>query len=641
MRFLPFILFISTVWYTHASAQQPADTLDLGELQVQASRIYVAERYQPVSISMIDSNRIRIHAAGNLSELLASFAPVHVRTNGPGGLATLSQRGYSPSQTQVLWNGFQLNHAMLGLMDLSLIPSFAIEQMSVASGNGNTSFGDKGGGTVAIQLRKPRNEIGFSQTIGAFGQSISESYAGVEFGSWAVGLVTGIESSENDFTYSRREFSNEAGGFVEVDKRRANNEMKAKTGILSVNWNQGRKEFSTMLWAHDMENEVPGSINGLTPQAYQEDAYLRWMSRYSTHIQDQKITTKLYLNRQQLDFINPAANINSLSTSSALIGDVELRSSFSRSFQLISALQFGQNWVEASDYSGSPQRSQITAQLNPVWRVLDPVHLYGGLRLDYYSDFGDAYSTNVGMNVELLRDHLFLKGQFSRNFVAPTFNDLYWPDLGNPDLDPETNLKFEAGILFEERIESIQNQFEVTYYDGWVKDGIRWLPGNDGRSRPVNLEELRLQGFEIREEFRVELGQLHLDLQGMLFHSLAEITMPRFEGDRAVGKQLRYTPKWQFKSSAIFGWKGLNSMVTYNFTDERFSTADHSSPFDPLPSYQTSSWSGSYQFRLNQFRFTPQFTVRNLFDESYSVIRDYPMPGRSWQARITIQYKFN
>ncbi len=638
MRFYFFIFTVFILLAVPVEAQV-ADTVKLDEIEIRASRIYVAERYQPISISRIDSSQIQIYSSSNISNLLESFAPVHVRTNGPGGLATISQRGFSPSQTQVLWNGFQLNHAMLGLTDLSTIPAFAVEQIKVASGNGNTSFGDKGGGTVAIKTRRPQNEIGFSQSIGSFGQSISEAYAGGGFGNWTVGLTTGVENSSNNFTYSKREFSNEAGGFINVEKKRENNKLKAETGILSVDWQKKLQHFSTIVWAHDMHNEIPGSINGLSPMAYQNDAYLRWMSRYSTNIKNQRIAGKIYLNRQDLDFINPASNINSISTNSSLLGDIELRSTLHPNLQLISAVQIGWSKVEASDYSGSPERSQFTVQLNPVWHLLNPVHTYGGFRFDYYSDFEDAYSANMGLNIELFKDVLFLKGQVSRNFIAPTFNDLYWPALGNPDIKPETNFKYETGLLVEITRDIIQNSMELTYYDGRVEDGIRWLPGNDGRSRPQNLEELRLWGFEVRENLTVKLVDFRFNLQAMLMHSLAELTEPRFEGDQAINKQLRYTPKWQAKGSAMLSWKNFSTLFSYNFTDERFSSADHSSPFDPLPAYRHATLNASYQVEWNGFRFIPQLSVQNLLDEEYSVIRDYPMPGKSYQFKLTIKYK--
>ncbi|SMO90187.1 TonB-dependent receptor plug domain-containing protein [Gracilimonas mengyeensis] len=641
MRFLFFIsIFLYGLYsYIPAQAQIIADTLQLGEVKVQASRIYVEEQYQPVTISRLDSSQIRMFSTGNLSAALESFAPVHVRTNGPGGLATFSQRGYSPSQTQVLWNGFQLNHAMLGLTDLSLIPSFAVDQISVASGSGNTSFGDKGGGTVALDIRKPGNQLGISHTAGSFGQMISEAYAGVQAGNWSVGIVAGNEDSENDFSYTTREFSNEAGGFVEVEKKRKNNRLQSQTGIISVGWNEKNRRFQSVLWLHDMSNEIPGGINGLSPRARQDDAFLRWMSSYSTKIRGHRITSKLYLNRQQLDYFNPSTDLNSKSTSSSVIGDVEMKSSLHRRLQLVSALQLSKNWVKASEYSGSPSRSQFTAQVNPVWHIFNPVHLYGGFRVDYYSDFGSAYAGNIGINVELLENLLFWKGQVSRNFIAPTFNDLYWPELGDPNLDPETNLKAETGLMVQKNWEKLRNETEMTLYAGRVYDGIRWLPGEGGQSRPVNLEELELWGFELKESVSVQVNEFSIRLRGMLLHSLAEISKARFKGDRAVGKQLRYTPKWQVKTSAALGWKNLQTLFTYNFTDERFSTADHSSPFDPIQAFKIANWTTSWNQEWRRFRFIPQLTMQNLFDEEYAVVRDYPMPGRSYQITLTIQYK--
>lgn len=640
MRFSLILLFFVGIFCTCAQARQVADTLQLGEVEVQATRIYLEDRYQPISISRIDSAKTKFLLGGNISEVLRTFAPLQIRTNGPGGLATISQRGYSPSQTQVLWNGFQLNHAMLGSTDLTLIPSFAIQNISVASASGNTSFGEKGGGTVALDVKKPKNEIGISQNTGSFGRSVTETFAGVSFGKWQVGFTAGYENSDNNFTYTIREFSNEEGGFAEVEKKRKNNELKAKTGILSLDWKDGKKHFSSVVWEHDMTNHIPGGITSLTPRAYQEDSFLRWMSRYSATVAGHRLTSKIYLNRQALDYFNPTNDINSLSTSTSVIGDVELRSSLHPDLQLISALQLGHSGIKASDYSGSPNRSQFTAQANPIWHIWDPVHFYGGIRIDYYTDFKEAYSANAGVNVELVNEQLFLKGQVSRNFIAPTFNDLYWPDLGDPDLNPETNIKGEIGLLHQTVADYLQNSFEISVYDGMVNDGIRWLPGADGQSRPENLEKLRLWGFEAKEELQFRAGDFHLSMQAMLLHALAEIRKPRFEGDAAVGKQLRYTPKWQVKANTIMNWKNLASMFSYNFTDERFSTTDHRSPFDPLSSYTEATWSTYYNFLLSDFKITPAFTIHNLFDSKYSVVRDYPMPGRSFQFKLTIQYKF-
>ncbi|MTI87836.1 MAG: TonB-dependent receptor [Balneolaceae bacterium] len=636
MRLFFVTLFLLITGSVYAQIQM--DTVLVKEITVEASRIRKPATKQAVSVSEIDSMRIQFLSGGNIANALSAYAPVQLRSNGPGGLATLAQRGYSSSQTQVLWNGFQLNHAMLGLTDLSLIPSFAIQHITVASGNGNTSFGEKGGGTVALQAREVQNSVGFSQLLGSYGTSISETYAGTSVGNWNVSFVGGYEHSENNYAYTSREFSNEAGGFVEVEKKRNNNQLTSKTGILSLHWEEKEKKFSSIIWGHDSSNNIPGGISSLSPEAKQGDSFLRWVNKYQTIISGQPLITKLYVNRQKLEYKNLPADINSKSTTTSMVADIELQSKLHKTLQLISAIQFGQSRVEASSYSGPANRNKFSLQFNPVWEPLKRIHLYSGGRLDYYSDFKEAYSASIGANIEVIKDDIYLKGQLSRNFVAPTFNDLYWPKYGNPDLSAETNLKYEAGILFEHHINRFENSLELSLYDGIVKEGIRWLPGDDGQYRPENLERLRLSGFEIKEEAGFSYRDFHINIRAMLLHTLATLERPRFEGDRATGKQLRYTPEWQVKSNVLLQWKKLSSVLSYNFTEERFSTADHSSPFDPISAYRVANWSTQLNIEKAGFLFTPRFTIQNLFDEDYIIISDYPMPARNYQFKLTIQY---
>lgn len=641
MRLCLFIFIINLAFIQIAAAQITADSLQMADIEVKASRIYTAERYQPVSISNIDSASIQIFSAGNISFVLDTFSPLYIRGNGPGGIALYSQRGYSPSQTQVLWNGFELNHPMLGQADLSLIPAFFVDQIQIASGSGNTSYGDRGGGTISIGTSNYMQQAGFSAGVGSFGSLTTEQFAGAAFGNWQLSFATGYEISDNDFSYSIREFSNEKGGFIQAQKKRLNNELESGTGLLNLSWQKKDHQFNSILWLHDMHNNIPGSIFSPTPQAYQDDSFVRWMGRYSNRLFNQKLTAKAYFNRQELDFINPPVNIYSYSTTTSFITDIELQSTLHPEFQLISALQFSIGKVDASEYSGSPTRSRITALINQVWNPVQPVHIYGGIRIDAFNDFGEAFSANIGANAELWKDKLFLKGQFSRNFIAPTFNDLYWPVLGNPDLQPETNIKYETGLQFILRSDIIKNDAELTVYGGRIYDGIRWLPGLEGLSRPKNLEQLELKGAEFQNVLSVSLGETKWILNTLLLHHLASVSKPRFQNDAAVNKQLRYTPQWQFKSSIQLMIYGFSSLLSFNFTDKRYTTADHSSPFDPLEEYSLMNWSGSYTFAAGNWEIKPQMLIHNVLEENYTTILGYPMPGKSYKFQITIKYKFN
>ncbi|GAB5408147.1 MAG: TonB-dependent receptor [Balneolaceae bacterium] len=528
---------------------------------------------------------------------------------------------------------------MLGLTDLSLIPSSAIQNIAIASGSGNTSYGEKGGGSIFLKTKNPTNEIGTSQAFGSFGKTITESFAGFKYKNWKLSLFTRFENSDNNYIYATREFSNQAGVFIDVEKKRENNELSSKTGILNLSWQKNQKEFFSTLWLYDASNNIPGGISSPSPEATQKDSYFRFMNRYSTKIYGKKFTSKFYINRQQLDFINPASNINSLSTSNTLSGDFELELKLNQKLEVITSSQIGYSFVNASDYADIAKRTQVSIQSHPVWNLSKRITFFSGIRLDYYSDFKEAFSINMGTNIRLIANKLYLKGQLSRNFVAPTFNDLYWPGLGNQELQPETNLQSEGGLIFQQVFPKIYHSIELIGYKGLIKDGIRWLPDNNGQSRPENLEEVGVSGFEIKNKLTFQYDQLQLEINSILLHSVASLQEARFDGDRAEGKQLRYTPEWLVKLNTKFIWKNLGSIFYLNFTEERFTTADHSSPFDPLPSYSDASWSTFLNIEKGNFRFSPQFTVQNLFDKEYTIIRDYPMPGRNYLVKLTIKYK--
>lgn len=124
-------------------AQTATDSLWMDEIRVQATRVDVEDSYQAVAVQRIDSLQIQRISTTNLSGLLQALTPIYVRDAGPGGLSTFSSRGFSASQTQVIWNGFPLNHPMLGVTDLSLIPTIAIQSVAVSAGASNASFGKR------------------------------------------------------------------------------------------------------------------------------------------------------------------------------------------------------------------------------------------------------------------------------------------------------------------------------------------------------------------------------------------------------------------------------------------------------------------------------------------------------------------
>ena len=629
------LLFILSL---DAHTQSTADSLWLDEVQVSASRIDILDTYQSVSSFRIDSAMLVSLKATSVSDVLQYYSPLFIRNNGPGGLSTVNSRGFSSSQTQFIWNGFPLNHSMLGVTDLSIIPISTVSELLTSSGSGNTSFGDRGGGTIAIQTKGYKEKVALYYQIGSFGEQKYSVEAGAHVSKVDVNILAGFQSSDNDFKYSIREFSNDAGGFISVRKKRLYNENESASVLVNIRSDIKRHEFQTKLWILDSENQIPGGISSVNDAAFQNDGFVRWLTHWQLLQDKTTYNGSLYIARQSLDYIDANASINSLSDIQSNAIDFSIKSVLNNRLQIISAIRAIRNKAITSEYPTDVQRDELSVNVNLVWTPTDFLFIYPAIHGNYNTDYGVNYSAELGLNTELVKEQLFLKVNAARNYVAPTFNDLYWPGLGNPELEIEEVVKMESSLLHKLKISNWSVETKVLGYISSIENGIRWLPNGQGESAPQNIESLDLSGIEWSSETRWNTKTWGLRTGIIITQVLASISEERFENDASVGKQLIYTPEWQYKANVSFRFKQLTTSAFYNFVDDRYSSSDHSSPFDPLSSYQTLDMVASIKFMHKLAEHSLQITIRNVFDEEYSVIRDYPLPGRHLKISIITNF---
>ena len=91
-----------------------------------------------------------------------------------GGTATPSFRGTGAGHTQIVWNGININHPMLGQSDLSLIPAGLIDDIQIYYGGASMPLNSGGiGGIINLETRpvwKKETMISLNPGIGSFGQ---------------------------------------------------------------------------------------------------------------------------------------------------------------------------------------------------------------------------------------------------------------------------------------------------------------------------------------------------------------------------------------------------------------------------------------------------------------------------------------
>ena len=86
-----------------------------------------------------------------------------------------------------------------------------------------------------------------------------------------------------------------------------------------------------------------------------------------------------------------------------------------------------------------------------------------GLRHDDHEISGTKTTYRVGALYDIQSAGLKVKANYGTGFRAPTFNELFYPFYGNPNLLPESSTAWDLGL--EKSILQNQGTLSITYFD--------------------------------------------------------------------------------------------------------------------------------------------------------------------------------
>ncbi|WP_069131017.1 TonB-dependent receptor [Rhodohalobacter halophilus] len=621
-------LFLYLIFPQCTQAQAVADTLTLEEITVQSTRFNAERKHQPISVTRFTAKDLEIYGTGSIAELIGKRSSAVVREYSPGGLSNLSLRGYSPGRTQVVWNNFNLNDPVNGVFDLSLMPANFIRSMELSAGNSSTAYGSSAaGGTLYLDSGAAASSYSGWQTLGSYGQNLQGVNLTHRSGSWHAGLSLQREASDNDF-----EFENNG-----ETQSRDNNRVEAFNALVNAGYETEPLSMKTTLWFYDVENQSPGSLSFPSETAVQDDRALRSATNIEYRFDNNRLYSNIIYSDADTDYTDEAFGTESETNIKSFSNEIGWSRNWLDNLKTDQSAQFLVNRVESTNFEQNESQFNFAYRLNSEWQSGESLRLFGGIRYDFYETAGDAVSGSFGANYNLFEDALILRGQWSRNFVAPTLNDLYWPDAGNPDLEPETNHKAEAGILSIHDYDGGRFEAEINGFAGVQKDGILWVFDQNGLS-VRNVNEIETKGIELnlRNDFRLS-SNLSLTIEGGSTYTDATITEDE-SNPEAEGGQLVYVPEWSHRAHLNVSWKNLSAGTDVRYTGERYTTQDNTLA-EPLSSFTETDLFGRVEIPIDRYRFSITARVRNLGDSQNQFIDGYPLPGRSYL--ITARIGFN
>jgi outer membrane cobalamin receptor len=495
---------------------RPTPPVEVGEVVVTATKTPLPISEIPLSVSVITGEDITASNARTAGEILFDIggSGIYVLSygNSVGASSSASIRGCRPNQVLVLVDGVPVNLISTGVADLSTIPAAVVERIEVVKGPTSHLYGANAlGGVINIITRKPSGKPGsrISASIGSYGTGIAEFSGGLSSGAISSSISCSISRSKGI-----RDNSDYTGG----------------GGSIGVSWRSKGLSLNLSSLISGSSFGVPGPVppEGSKPKYGSENAssvfdrieeggaLLKLSARWEL-AKDLEMGLDMFPNlgwmryKTRYDDWATMKAVDETDTYRTGIGGalVQLKLPIPSGFVFggiegkFEGFSSRTDKVEVESGKGlepsSWGRSQLTGA-SWIEAKVDPSRSFSsllGIRLDYNSRYGSSISPSASIMIRPMR---ILSARLSagRAFRAPTFNDLYWPNAGNPNLKPEYGTAYEAGLDLGLGIVLMK----ATAFRREVRDMIAWVPGEGGIWKPVNVNEMRTNGLELEGRVR-------------------------------------------------------------------------------------------------------------------------------------------
>ncbi|CAG9175941.1 Vitamin B12 transporter BtuB [Cupriavidus laharis] len=425
--------------------------------------------------------------APDLRTLLRNQAGVELTTNGGMGTNTsLFMRGANSNQTLILIDGVRVSSVSSGTAQLANILPDQIDHIEVVRGNVSALYGsDAIGGVVQIFTKS-----GAGQAPAANAQ--------VEYGSNNTRQGTvgyGGQIGDTSFNVTGSAFKTD--GFSSINTQQApranpndnpyeNQSVSAQVKHrFTSDWDAGvAGYYSKSKLSFDSSFGRPTDDNRTNSELYTVSAFVngKVLPDWSTHF-------KLAQSEDRADTFLNGANNGTFNTRNRQF-NWQNEYALAPSHTLLFGTDYLQQELDSNAY-GAPSRNVFSVFGGYDGRFgKHQLQLNG--RNDHYSDFGNQGSFFAGYGYNLT-EALKLIANVSNAFRAPTFNELYYPGFGNPNLQPERAKSAEVGVQYNTPQAGL---LRVTAFETRYDNLIVNVTQPSGLLAPTNANEAKVQGIE-------------------------------------------------------------------------------------------------------------------------------------------------
>lgn len=548
----------------------------------------------------------------NISDVLRFQSPIYIKENGRGMVSSPSFRGTLAGHTAFIWNGININSITLGQGDINNLNLLSYNNISIKSGGGSVQYGSGAiGGSIHLN-----NGFSFNQglrgniftEIGSFktlNTALNTSYSNDKV---SVEINANYSGSKNDYKIPEKTDDNINGKYYnQAFNINTTYKINPKNIISWISqFQEGLQHFpifsitqiktkyetnsfkSLLNW-----NYHSSKINNFLRTAYIEDEYGYFANITSPKTSGTKSQT--YLVKNDFNYIfSKQIGLNIIS---------EYRKDKSEGFN--SGLK-------------TPERDIFSIAGVLKYQPNHKFYIDAGVKKDFIEDISSPILFSLGASYKI-KDWYEAKLNLSKNFLYPSFNDLYWQPGGNINLKPEISYQGELIQTFGKKNLNISfTPFYIRIYDL-----IRWFPSSAGYWTAINTNNVRSFGVESSANYTLSIKRHNFKANAGYIYTNSK--------DLDSNYQLMYTPFHKAFGGIDYEYLffGIYAQGMYNGFTYTTSNEDKSTGIKPYFLLNT----GVYFFHKN-VKIT--FKINNIINQIYQTTAYYYMPKRNYLLNLNI-----
>lgn len=625
------------------------------------------EIIRPQTLGGADLQRLN---SQSVADALRYFSGVQLKDyGGIGGIKTVNIRSMGTNHVGVFYNGIQLGNAQNGQVDLGRYSLDNIEEISLYNGQKSNIFQSAkdfaSSSAIYIYTKRPKLDNGRNYQVIAQFKTGSFGLANPSI-VWNQRITDNITMSANaEYTYANGKYKFryrrlQLNGDVAYDTTatRQNGDVEALRAELGLYGQLYRGKWNLNGYFYTSERGIPGAIvnnvfrrgerqwdkSAFGQGAFEKkltDFYSLKMSGkfawdYSNYLRDDP--KELYLDNHyyQKEVYLSVANLFTITDWWSLSAAADFQ--WNKMDADLTDFAYPTRWTELAAVATAIRLNRFSLQASLLGTFIQ--ESTRSRKIYTASPNKHELSPAVFLNYRPFdSDWLEIYGFFKKIFRMPTFNDLYYTEIGNANLEPEYTYQYDIGFSINR---SLGHPFfdhvsiKADAYYNYVKNKIVAYPtGKQFRWTMINLGKVRIGGLEASADVMA-----HIDKVGMKLHT--QYTFQRARDytdpdDTFYGDQIPYIPRHSVSVSYNANYRGWDFNYSFIYTGERYNEQENNL-YNFEPPWYTHDLSLSKEFSIDKVQLRLVGELNNVFNQAYEVIHNYPMPGRNFRitAKVTI-----